>query len=106
MVAGSALMSYAQVAEQVSPEEYVQGVVAGKYYDNNLTKQLHKGFKVGATIPDYVQDEDACGWGAVIMWENPDYNPLLKVRRKRIGARRYRMALRQPYMAAGNSATL
>jgi GNAT superfamily N-acetyltransferase len=105
MVAGSALISYASVAEQVSPEEYVRGVVEGRFFDNNLTKQLRKGFKAGAIIPNYVLDEEALGWGAVIVWENPDYNPLTKVPRRRIGARRYRMALRPPHMTLENTTT-
>lgn len=106
MVAGSALVSYANVAEQVSPEEYVRGVVEGRFFDNNLTKQLRKGFKVGTLIPNYVLDEEACGWGAIIVWKNPDYNPTAPVRRKRLGARRYRMTLRQPHMATGNTGAI
>jgi GNAT superfamily N-acetyltransferase len=102
LVAGSALVSYANVADQVSPEEYVRGVVEGRYFDNNLTKQLRKGFKAGALIPNYVLDETALGWGAVIVWENPDYNPTAKVERKRLSARRYRMALRPPHVASSN----
>ncbi|HLU11822.1 MAG TPA: GNAT family N-acetyltransferase [Oceanobacillus sp.] len=102
MVAGSALVSYAKVAHLVSPEEYVRGVVEGRFFDNNLTKQLRKGFKVGALIPNYVDDKETLGWGAVIIWENPDYNPTAKVARRRIGARRYRMPLRPPYMAGSS----
>lgn len=106
MVAGSALVSYARLADSVSPEEYVRGVVEGHYFDNNLTKQLRKGFKAGALIPNYVLDEGARGWGAVILWENTHYDPSLKTPRKRLGVRRYRIALRPPHMATGNAAAL
>jgi GNAT superfamily N-acetyltransferase len=76
MVAGSTLMSYSQHAAQVSPEEYVAGVVAGRYFDNNLSKQMIKGFRPlpGAVIPGYVSDISALGWGTVIVWDNPDYD--------------------------------
>ena len=103
MVAGSALVSYASVAEQVSPEEYVRGVVEGRFFDNNLTKQLRKGFKAGAIIPNYVLDEEALGWGAIIVWDNPDYSPTRKIRNSRLTAQQYRMALRPPQTARGNT---
>jgi GNAT superfamily N-acetyltransferase len=77
MVAGSTLMSYAKHAHEVTPEAYVQGVVAGRYFDNNLSKQIVKGFRPvrGAVIPNYVHDPTALGWGCVIMWDNPDFDP-------------------------------
>jgi GNAT superfamily N-acetyltransferase len=76
MVAGSALMSYPKVAASVSPADYVRGVVAGTYFDNNLTKQIKKGFTPLAIIPDYLPYPDpADTWGAVIVWHNPDYAP-------------------------------
>lgn len=75
MVAGSALISYYKVADSVSADEYVRGVVDGRYFDNNLSKQIKKGFHPIATIPNYLDDQDTRGWGAVIVWDNPAYNP-------------------------------
>ena len=46
MIAGSIIMDYHKVADAVSPEDYVREVVSGARFDNNLTKQLKKGFKV------------------------------------------------------------
>jgi GNAT superfamily N-acetyltransferase len=76
MVAGSALMSYYKVAQDgVSAEDYVRGVVAGRYVDVNLSKQLHKGFTFSGTLlPNYVVDAEAHGWGALIVWHNPTYD--------------------------------
>lgn len=102
MVAGSALVSYANVADKVSPEEYVIGVVEGHFFDNNLTKQLKKGFRVGALIPNYVLDAGALGWGAVIIWENKDYNPTIKPP-KRVNSRRSHLAQRPSHTAAGST---
>jgi hypothetical protein len=99
-------VSYARVADQVSPEEYVRGVVEGRLFDNNLTKQLRKGFTVGTLIPNYVLDAGAHGWGAVILWENADYDPTLKTPRRPVSVRGYRMALRQPDRTIGNSTAL
>lgn len=81
MVAGSALVSYYRHADHISPDAYVQGVVEGTYFDMNLSKQIAKGFRPMATIPHYVTDVEACGWGVVIVWDNPTYDPAQKPRR-------------------------
>lgn len=72
MVAGSDIMDYPKVADRVSPEEYLRGVIEGTYFDNNLSKQLRKGFKASALIPDYLGEG---AWGVVIVWHNPAYDP-------------------------------
>ncbi|MCA9910778.1 MAG: GNAT family N-acetyltransferase [Anaerolineae bacterium] len=81
MVAGSSLMGYRRYSDRLSPDEYVRGVVEGKFFDMNLSKQIAKGFRPMATIPHYVTDTEACGWGAVIVWHNPAYDPTQKPRR-------------------------
>jgi len=96
MVAGSALISYAEVSPEITPEQYVDGVISGRFFDRNLSKQLRKGFRVCGLIPNYVDDESTRGWGAVIVWHNPDYDPAA-ARRPAVARRhRYRMTLRQP----------
>lgn len=75
MIAGSTLMSYAHHAHEAAPEDYVRGVVDGRYFDGNLSKQIRKGLIPidGAVIPNYVQDPTSLGWGSVVAWHNPDY---------------------------------
>lgn len=75
MIAGSMIIDYQQVAGAETAEDYVAGVVAGRYFDTNLSKQLRKGFKVHNLIPNYVEDSRTGNWGAAIIWENPDYTP-------------------------------
>src|SRR5690606_17734313 len=79
MIAGSIIMGYAAVADEVTPEQYVRDVIAGTRFDNNLTKQLKKGFKVRNLIPNYSEDPRSRNWGLAIVWENPDYIPDLKI---------------------------
>jgi ribosomal protein S18 acetylase RimI-like enzyme len=79
MIAGSMIMGYHKIADVISPEDYVREVVAGTRYDNNLTKQLHMGFKVHNLIPNYCPDPRALDWGVAIVWHNPDYLPGKKV---------------------------
>ncbi|MCB9454296.1 MAG: hypothetical protein H6672_22915, partial [Anaerolineaceae bacterium] len=77
----SAIVDYHRVASVMSPEEYVWAVSQGQLFDTNLTKQLHKGFRVHSLIPNYLEgDPDTLGWGVAIVWENPDYRPAHRVR--------------------------
>jgi ribosomal protein S18 acetylase RimI-like enzyme len=75
IVAGSLFIGYAAVADQISPEQYVQEVVAGRRFDPNLSKQLRKGFKVKNLIPNYTEDARTRNFAAAIVWLNPDYRP-------------------------------
>ncbi len=75
MVAGSAIISYHKVADTVPVEEYVADVIAGRRFDNNLTKQIKMGFKPMHIIPNYLPDEDCAGYGVEMMIDNPSYVP-------------------------------
>lgn len=79
LIAGSMIMGYGDVAHSMTAEAYVADVVAGKRFDNNLSKQLKKGFRVLNVIPDYVYDPRTLNYAAAILWENPDYNPRVGV---------------------------
>lgn len=96
MVAGSAIIDYARVADHVSVEQYLQDVIAGKRFDTNLSKQLHKGFQAVGLIEGYLKDDpQTLGWGVLIVWHNPDYQPGLKLTRQVvIPARRYGVKLK------------
>ena len=76
MVAGSAIIDYNKGADVMSAEQYVEEVVAGKRFDTNLSKQLHKGFRAEYLMPGYLyHDWDCQGYGVLIVWDNPDYSP-------------------------------
>ena len=75
MVAGSAIISYHKVADTVPVEEYVADVIAGRRFDNNLTKQIKMGFKPLHIIPNYLPDTDCAGYGVEMVIENPAYVP-------------------------------
>ena len=81
MVAGSAIIDYPKVADSISVEQYVQDVIAGKRFDTNLTKQLHKGFQVAHLLPGYLSVEETGGWGVEIVWENTSYEPHKSIQR-------------------------
>ena len=73
MIAGSMIMDYHNVAHLMTPEQYVREVAAGQRFDTNLTKQLHKGFRIVNLIPNYVHDSRTLDWAAAILWDNPEY---------------------------------
>ncbi|MEP7291792.1 MAG: GNAT family N-acetyltransferase [Chloroflexota bacterium] len=91
MVAGSDIMSYPAIADQVTPDDYLRGVVEGRYFDNNLSKQLRKGFKAVALIPNYLEAD----WGVVIVWENPAFDATRPPGDGVVEPRRYRIMPRQ-----------
>ena len=85
MVAGSDIMSYPAIAHQVSPEDYMRGVVEGNFFDNNLSKQLRKGFTAVALIPNYLEED----WGVVIVWGNPEFDHARPIGKAAVKPRRY-----------------
>lgn len=74
MIAGSLFIDYHTVADVLTPEQYVQDIIDGKRFDTNLTKQLHKGFRVHNLIPNYIHEPRTHDYAAAIVWENPDYD--------------------------------
>lgn len=83
LIAGSMFIGYAKAHEDehITPEQYVQDVIAGVRFDPNLSKQLHKGFRFINLIPEYSYDPRTHNYAAAILWENPDYQPASDVQR-------------------------
>lgn len=72
IVAGSHMQGYALHRSSLSPEAYLEKVVAGELYDPTVSFQIHQGFSVRGLLADYVVDENTGGWNALIVWENSD----------------------------------
>ena len=71
--AGSRLRGYDRYADQMSPVEYVQKVIAGELGDPTLSFQLKQGFHVLAVVSKYLRDDpESRGYAALIEWLNPD----------------------------------
>ena len=102
VIAGSLFMDYHKVADQLTPEQYVREVVRGLRYDSNLTKQLHKGFRVLNLIPNYTTDPRTLNWAAAIVWDNPDWQA--PKAHGRIIPGRFNAARPAPQARAGHSA--
>jgi hypothetical protein len=108
MIAGSLFIDYHKVADQMTPQQYVQEVMDGKRFDTNLSKQLHKGFRVHNLIPNYITEPRTNDYAAAIVWENPDFNPNRPILHKaNIIPARFDVRLKphtapMPYAAAGS----
>jgi len=71
--AGARLRGYHRHAARLTPEQYVERVVAGELRDPTLSFQLREGFRVLAVVPSYLaNDPESLGYAVVIEWLNPD----------------------------------
>lgn len=71
--AGARLRGYHLFADRLTPEGYVERVVAGEIRDPTLSFQLAQGFGVIAVARDYLRnDPESCGHAAVIEWRVPE----------------------------------
>lgn len=83
ILAGGRIAGYAEVAEQLTPEEYIQQVIDGERRDSVLSFQLREGFVVRGILRNYITDPMSNNLASLIEWLNPDYTakePSSKVR--------------------------
>jgi len=74
--AGARLRGYHRVANEMTAEDYLAAVVAGRLTDPTLTFQLAQGFRPVALVQDYLRhDPESLGHAAVIEWLNPEATP-------------------------------
>ena len=73
IVAGGLIPGFADYKGRMSPDEYVEQVVAGAIVDSTLSFQLGRGFEVRGLLENYIHDEASDNWATLIVWENPSY---------------------------------
>jgi len=73
IVAGGLIPGYAEHKSLLTPQAYVDKVVAGELYDSTLSFQLNRGFAVRGLLRDYIEDDASDNWATLIVWDNPDY---------------------------------
>jgi predicted amidohydrolase/ribosomal protein S18 acetylase RimI-like enzyme len=74
LLTGGRIAGYAEVAEKLTPKEYVSEVVAGKRWDPALTFQLQNGLVDLDVVPEYMHDIESRGFATVLEWLNPEYS--------------------------------
>ena len=75
IVAGGLIPGYADLKRAMTPNAYVEAVVAGDVYDSTLSFQLGRGFVVRGLLENYIEDDASDNWATLIVWENPQYKP-------------------------------
>ncbi len=75
IIAGGHIPDFAKYKHAMSAAEYVDKVARGELYDSTLSFQLENGFEPRGVLANYIRDESTDGWSALIVWENPDYQP-------------------------------
>lgn len=73
LLTGGRIPAYAGVSQEMSPQEYVAEVVAGKRKDPTLSFQLANGLVVLDVVPKYLEDTDSRGFATLLEWLNPEY---------------------------------
>ena len=98
IIFGGRLPGYHEYANQISPSEYVDQVIAQEIRDPVLSFQLANDFHVRRVIRDYIPDDDAsCGNATILEWTNIFYQeqelPLIGARKRsaRLGLVQWQM---------------
>ncbi len=73
IVAGGVIPGYADHKHDMTADEYIAEVRAGRLYDRTLSFQLENGFEAPCALADYMADPAVDNWAALIIWHNPDY---------------------------------
>jgi len=68
-IAGARIPGLAALKGQLSPEKYLQDVVAGKLFDPTLSKQINMGFVVDGLLENYSPDPETMNFAALIRME-------------------------------------
>ena len=70
---GGQLGGYVRYADQMTPLEYGNKVIARELVDPTVTMQMNRGFEAWQVIEDYMDEPEAGNAAVLIVWYNPDY---------------------------------
>jgi len=71
IVAGGRLWGYVDVAERMTPYQYVDAVMRGELRDRVLQSQLREGYQVRGLLRRYLHDWRSLSWAALLEWPDP-----------------------------------
>jgi GNAT superfamily N-acetyltransferase len=79
IVAGGVIPGYAAHKADMTADEYIVEVTAGRLYDPTLTFQLENGFEAPCALANYISDPEVDNWASLIVWRRPSALPDLGV---------------------------
>ena len=62
---------YHKYASRMTAEQYLADVVAGQLADPVITFLMRCGRTPLGVVKDYLEDEESCGYAALMEWHNP-----------------------------------
>lgn len=71
LLGGGRMPGYKKYAKELSPEEYLEQVLAGDLKDPVLTFLLRCGRTPVTVLPNYLEDEDSLNHAVLMEWKNP-----------------------------------
>lgn len=71
VVAGGRLWGYFEYADSLSPQRYVDKVLAGDIRDRVLGSQLRAGFRVAGILSNYLQDKRSGNFATLLVHDLP-----------------------------------
>jgi hypothetical protein len=71
LLGGGRMPGYHAVANQYTPEEYVERVTKGDLYDPVITFMLLCGRLPVGIVPGYLEDEQSAHYAVLMEWRNP-----------------------------------
>jgi ribosomal protein S18 acetylase RimI-like enzyme len=74
LLGGGRMPNYHKYKDQLSPEQYMQEILAGNIYDPVITFLLKSGRTPVKPVTNYLVDEESCNYGYLMEWKNPFQN--------------------------------
>jgi len=74
LLGGGRMPGYHKLAAEMTPEQYLEGVLSGTIRDPVITFMLRCGRRPLKVIPNYLNDEESRGYAVLMEWRNPFFN--------------------------------
>lgn len=71
LLGGGRMSGYHKVADEMTAEQYLDAVVAGKMYDPVVSFLLRCGRTPVSVVANYLEDEESRNYAALMEWKNP-----------------------------------
>lgn len=71
LLGGARMPFYHKYQQEMTAQDYLNGVMEGDIKDPVVTFLLHCGRTPVQVLPNYIEDEESCNYAALMEWENP-----------------------------------
>ncbi|MFN7250162.1 MAG: GNAT family N-acetyltransferase [Anaerobacillus sp.] len=71
LLGGGRMPGYKKLAQDLTPEQYLEKLVQGELRDPVISFLLQCGRMPVAIVRNYLEDEDSCNYGVLMEWKNP-----------------------------------